>query len=174
MKYLVYVKIHNTKIQSVIPAMSTEQAKETFLKHAQEWYTPGTFYHRDILALKPEHITVEEFQQEMSDIDAERLHDPAYQQALLQGGNAIVMYYYQDVLEKYAKRLYLHADTIMKTNDLPDEIRSCNPREFLRIFDISELNNGDYAEFWPLLSEAANNGLIGQLKRSLIDTFHQL
>jgi hypothetical protein len=118
-----------------------------------------------------------DFWQGMSEEDADRICNPKYQAAMLEGGNALLMYFVDEVLARHGKQILRHADDLLKIGDcngreteiLAREISSSGAMTIYRIFEIPEIDGESYSDFWPQLYEAANNGQLAALKSKLID-----
>ena len=133
---------------------------------------------------KPQFESTADFLQGMDDRQAHRLNDPAYQKALLEGGESLFWYFYQEILGEYAPKLYDNALGILKIGDcngreneiLREEIKSwtCSVYQFERIFETPELNGEEYGEFWGYFYEHSRNGNLARLKVELCNAFEQL
>lgn len=117
-----------------------------------------------------------DFWQAMTEQDAERVCDPNYQQALLVGGDAVLLYFVEDVLTRYGAQIMHRAADLLNIGDcqgrdvMTEAIRSANASTVFRMFEIVEIDGETYADFWHPLHEGVNNGQLPTIKSRIIDT----
>lgn len=134
---------------------------------------------------KPRYVDQCDYLQSMTEEDADRICDPKYQQALLQGGDAVLMYFVDEILLRHGKRVLAHAEDVLHVGCYDVEVdgrittdraemlrymlRTASADAICRCFEIKEIDGETYADFWPCLYAAAHNGKLSDLKHELID-----
>lgn len=127
--------------------------------------------------------------QGMSEQDADRIYDPKYQAALLEGGEAVLMYFVSEILDAHGRRILDYAADVLHIGDaevlhngyiinrrkemLEQAIRDASADAVCRLFEIREIDGETYADFWPTLYAEAHNGQLNALKSRLIDEINQ-
>ena len=122
--------------------------------------------------------------QSMSEQDADRINDPKYQAALLEGGEAVLTYYLDEIMLRHGKRVLARLAAVLRvenydvtlddgrvTHDRAEKLRqmlrTASADTIFRAFEISEIDGEAYADFWPTLYAAVQNKQITTLKREL-------
>ncbi len=94
--------------------------------------------------------------------------DPNHYKAVKDG--EVFEYFYKNALAMFPQELLLRAQNILNSNgNTPDEILSCSAYLFRQIFEIPELNEGEFDLMWRELEEKAANGYLQGMKSQLID-----
>lgn len=124
--------------------------------------------------------------QGMSEQDADRMYDPKYQAALIEGGEAVLKYYLDEIMLHHGKRVLarladvLRVDSYTITDDdghvthdraekLRQMLRTASADAIFRAFKIAEIDGEAYADFWPTLYAAAQSEQMSVLKRELMN-----
>lgn len=122
--------------------------------------------------------------QGMTEQDADRMCDPKYQAALIEGGDAVLKYYLNEIMAKHGKRILarladvLRVDSYTITDDdghvthdraeqLRQMLRTASADAIFRAFEIAEIDGEAYGDFWPTLYAATQNEQMTTLKREL-------
>ena len=124
--------------------------------------------------------------QGMTEQDADRIDDPKYQAALLEGGEAVLKYYLDEIMLHHGKRVLERLAAVLRvenyditgddgrvTHDrvekLRQMLRTASADAIFRAFEISEIDGEAYADFWPTLYAAVQGGQMATLKRELMN-----
>ena len=123
--------------------------------------------------------------QGMSEQDADRMCDPKYQAALLEGGDAVLKYYLDEIMLHHGKRVLERLAAVLRvenyevmlddgrvTHDRAEKLRqmlrTASADAIFRAFEIAEIDGEAYADFWPTLYAAVQGGQMAVLKRELM------
>lgn len=123
--------------------------------------------------------------QGMSEKDADRMFDPAYQAALLEDGEAVLKYYLDEIMTKHGKRVLERLADVLRVENyevmlddgrvtqdraekLRQMLRTASADAIFRAFEIPEIDGEAYADFWPTLYAAVQGGQMTTLKRELL------
>ncbi len=94
--------------------------------------------------------------------------DPEHYKAVKDG--EVFEYFFLNALRLFPHELLLRAQTVFNSNgNTPDEIRHCSRNTFKQIFEIPELNEGEFDHMWREMDGRVENGHLNHLKDELID-----